>query len=160
MRHAIWGFPSEHCIAKSNNTSLKNRDFRGWKFFNKCLATLLLFCLLSSCGVNIQYSMTGAATTATSITITEFYNNADLGPANLGQTFTNSLKNYFVQNTNLSVVQEEGQLQLDGEVTNFTLTPIAPVSTGNPEDINNASSTRLTITVKATYVNTLNDKMS
>lgn len=104
--------------------------------------------------------MTGSTVTAQTITITEFYNNSDLGPANMGQTLTNDLKNYFVQNTNLSVVQEEGELVLEGEITNFTLSPIAPVSTGDPNDITSASSTRLTITVKATYINTLDDKMS
>jgi hypothetical protein len=127
-------------------------------FLTGLLSALLL--IATSCGVGVQYSMTGSTTNAQTITIAEFYNNADLGPANMGQTLTNDLKNYFIQNSNLSVVQEEGELFLEGEITNFTLSPIAPVSTGNPEDINNASSTRLTITVKATYVNTLDDKMS
>lgn len=113
-----------------------------------------------SCGVGVQYSMTGSTTTASTITITEFYNNSDLGPANMGQTITNALKNYFIQNTSLKVVQDEGELLMDGEITNFTLTPIAPVATGDPNALNNASSTRLTITVKVTYVNTLDDKMS
>src|SRR5690349_22640217 len=104
--------------------------------------------------------MTGSTTTASTISITEFYNNSDLGPANMGQTLTNALKNYFIQNTSLKVVQEEGELLMDGEITNFTLTPIAPVATGDPNGLNNASSTRLTITVKVTYINTLDDKMS
>jgi hypothetical protein len=104
--------------------------------------------------------MTGIATTAKTISITEFYNNADLGPANMGQTFTNSIKNYFVQNTSLRVIGEEGELQLEGEITNFAVTDIAPTTSGNPDDISRASSSRLTITVKATYVNTLDDKMS
>jgi hypothetical protein len=121
------------------------------------IASLLV---ISGCGVGVQYSMTGSTTNAQTITIAEFYNNSDLGPANMGQTLTNDLKNYFIQNTNLSVVQEEGELFLEGEITNFTLSPIAPVSTGDPNEINNASSARLTITVKATYVNTLEDKMS
>jgi hypothetical protein len=122
-----------------------------------CIVQLLM---LTACGVGVQYSLTGSTTSAKTISIAEFYNNADLGPANMGQTLTNDLKNYFIQNTNLTVVREEGELLLEGEITNFTLTPIAPVSTGNPNDLNNASSTRLTITVKATYVNTLEDKMS
>jgi len=129
--------------------------------FVSCISLFAFMLFHSSCGVGkIQYSMTGSTTEAQTITITEFYNNADLGPANMGQTLTNQLKNYFIQNTSLSVVQEEGQLLLDGEITDFRLTPIAPVSSGNPDDINNASSTRLTITVKATYINTLDDKMS
>ncbi len=121
---------------------------------------LLLALLESSCGVNVKYSMSGTSTSAETISITEFYNNTDLGQANMGQTFTNQLKNYFIQNSSLAVVVEEGQLQMEGEITDFRLTPIAPISTGNPNDINSASSTRLTITVKATYVNTLDETMS
>lgn len=115
-----------------------------------------------SCGVKVQYSMTGIATTAQTISITEFYNNADLGPANMGQTFTNSLKDYFIQNTSLSVVAEEGELQMDGEITNFAVTDIAPTAT-NPNDpnaLNRSASSRLTITVRATYIDTKNEKGS
>jgi hypothetical protein len=106
------------------------------------------------------YSFKGQTTAAKTIAITEFYNNADLGPANMAQTFTNQLKNYFIQNSNISVVAEEGELSMDGEITDFRLTPIAPVSTGDPNQINSASSSRLTITVKVTYVDTLNEEMS
>jgi hypothetical protein len=104
--------------------------------------------------------MTGSTTTAKTISVTEFYNNADLGPANMGQVLTNEIKNYFIQNSSLSVIAEEGELQLEGEITDFRLTPIAPTSTGNADDITQASSTRLTITVKATYINTLDEKLS
>lgn len=129
-----------------------------------CLRFYFLFALVAlvagGCGVSAQYSMTGAATNAQTISISEFYNNADLGPANMGQTFTNSIKNYFIQNTNLTVVAEEGELQLEGEIMNFTITNIAPTSTGDPNDINRASSSRITIFVKVTYINTLEEKMS
>jgi hypothetical protein len=123
------------------------------------LAILLSF-TMHSCGVGAQYSMTGSTTTAETISVAEFYNNADLGPANMGQTITNQLKTYFIQNSSIRVVPEEGQLQLEGEVTDFRLTPISPTSSGNPNDITSASSTRLTITVKATYINTTDEKLS
>lgn len=116
--------------------------------------------LLVSCGVSVKYSLSGASTDAKTISIAEFYNNADLGPANMSQVFTNDLKNYFVQNSSLSVVADEGELQLEGEITDLRITPIAPTSTGDPTEINRASSTRLTITVRATYINTLNEEMS
>lgn len=116
--------------------------------------------LLVSCGVSVNYSMTGSTTTAKTISITEFYNNADLGPANMSQVLTNDLKNYFVQNSNLSVVAEEGELQLEGEIMDLRITPISPTATDDPTAINRASSTRLTITVRATYINTLDEKMS
>ena len=104
--------------------------------------------------------MSGTTTTAKTISISEFYNNTELGPANISQTFSNQLKNYFIQNSSLTVVAEEGELQLEGEITDYKITPISPTATGNPDDINRASSTRLTISVKASYVNTLDETMS
>lgn len=118
-------------------------------------ASFLLF--TTSCGV---YSFQGSTTTAKNISIEEFYNNTDLGPANLGQTFTNRLKDYFIQNSSLSVVQTNGELQLEGVITDYRITPIAPTSTGNSNEINSASSTRLTISVKANYINTVDETMS
>ena len=124
-------------------------------------ALLMVICttLPLSCGV---YSFTGASTNAKTISITEFYNNTDLGPANLGQTFTNSLKTYFIQNTSLTVVAENGELQFDGEVSDFKVTQIAPTSNGGDpaQATYSATSSRLTISVKVTYVNSLDDKMS
>jgi hypothetical protein len=120
----------------------------------------MLFLLPTSCGVGVKYSMSGTTTTAKTISISEFYNNTELGPANISQTFSNQLKNYFIQNSSLAVVAEEGELQLEGEITDYKITPISPTATGNPDDINRASSTRLTISVKASYVNTLDETMS
>ena len=119
---------------------------------------LLVGMAAASCGV---YSFTGASTDAKNISIQDFYNNADLGPANMGQTFTNSIKNYFIQNTSLKLAPSDGELQLEGEITDFKLTPIAPTaSTTNTNATNSASSTRVTITMKVTYINTKDDKMS
>lgn len=113
--------------------------------------------LLISCGV---YSFTGSGTSAKTISIDEFYNNTDLGPANLGQQFTNSLKDYMIQNTNLSVIQSNGELHLEGVVSNYAVSQIAPTASGDPSRIDAAASSRLTITVKATYVNSLDESMS
>lgn len=120
---------------------------------------LMLLLIGSSCG-SVKYSMSGTSTTAETMSITEFYNNTDLGQANMGQTLTNQLKNYFIQNSNLAVVLEEGELMLEGEITDFRITPIAPTATQNANDPNLASSTRLTITVKVSYTNTLDETMS
>lgn len=121
------------------------------------LTVCLMVVAVSGCGV---YTFTGGRTEANTISIQDIYNNADLGPANMGQDFTNQLKNYIVQNTSLSVVAEEGELQMEGEISSFTLSQIAPVHTGDPDDINPASMTRLTITIRMSYTNTLDDTMS
>ncbi len=121
---------------------------------------LALMLVSDSCGMKVGYSMSGQSTPAKTITITEFYNNTDLGAANIGQTFTNQLKNYFIQNSSVAVVAEEGELLIEGEVSDFRISAIAPVAANNPNGITQASSTRLTITVKVSYVNTLDETMS
>jgi hypothetical protein len=119
--------------------------------FAVCMITL------QSCRV---YSFSGISTDAKTISFSEFYNNADLGPANMGQTFSNDIKNYFIRNTSIAVVKEEGELMMEGEIMDFKLNPIAPVASSNLNDIGAATSTRLTITVKVTYTNTLDETMS
>ena len=125
--------------------------------FITSLLALLSTLTQSGCGI---YSFNSSSTNARNISIQEFYNNTDLGPANLAQTFTNRLKDYFIQNTNLSVVQENGELQMEGTVTDYRVAQIAPTSNGDSRQITQASSSRLTITVKVTYVNTLDESMS
>jgi hypothetical protein len=125
------------------------------------LVTVLIVAIsmltLQSCGV---YSFSGISTDAKTISFSEFYNNADLGPANMGQTFSNDIKNYFIRNTSISVVKEEGELMMEGEIMDYKLNPIAPTASTSINDIGNATSTRLTITVKVTYTNTLDESMS
>lgn len=122
-----------------------------------CIVFYLLLFSATSCGV---YSFQGTTTQAKNMSIDEFYNNTDLGPANIGQTFTNRLKDYFIQNSSLSVVQTNGELQFEGVITDYRITPIAPTSSGDPNKSSTASSTRLTITVKVNFLNTLDETMS
>lgn len=125
---------------------------------NKFLVAISL--LLAGTTLSIQscrYSMSGASTNAETIQIDDFFNNTDLGPANLGATFTNKLKNYYQQNSSLRVVKENGQLTMEGIVTTYQISQVAPVSgVGNSGDL--AALTRLTIAVKVNYVDTLEPK--
>lgn len=108
---------------------------------------------LESC----HYSMSGASTIAETIQVEEFFNNTDLGPANLGATFTNRLKDYYQQNSSLRVIKENGQLVIEGMITTYQITQLAPVSGGaNQADV--AALTRLTIGVKVNYTDTLEPK--
>lgn len=118
---------------------------------------LLLLINTSSCGV---YSFSGVSISAKSISIAEFYNNTDLGPANIGQTFTNKLKDYMLQNTSMAIVQEDGELQLEGIVTDFKITDVATTAAASPNERDAAALSRLTITIKVTYVNTTDESMS
>jgi hypothetical protein len=113
-----------------------------------CLSILFLTAAVTGCGV---YSMSGAATTAKTITIEQFFNNTDLGPANIGQTFTNKLKDYYQQNSSLKVVGENGELHIEGVVSEYRVNPVAPVVSSTPNQPNTAALSRLTIGVKVTY---------
>jgi lipopolysaccharide assembly LptE-like protein len=104
--------------------------------------------------------MSGASTIAKTIQVEDFFNNTDLGPANLGQTFTNRLKDYYQQNSSLSVVRESGELVLEGMVTTYQITQLAPVSSGNSQTGDLAALTRLTIAVRVNYTDTLEPKNS
>jgi hypothetical protein len=89
-----------------------------------------------------------------------FFNNTDLGPANLGQTFTNRLKEYVQQNSSLRVVKENGELQIEGTLTQYAVSPVAPVSGAATNRLGDpAALTRLTISVRVNYVDTLEPKI-
>ncbi|NJN26130.1 MAG: LptE family protein [Cyclobacteriaceae bacterium] len=123
-------------------------------------AILLLLAVLSfsSCGV---YSFTGAniSPDIKTISIQTFYDEVGTGPPNLSQLFTEKIKDYYQQNTSLSLVPSEGDLQLEGSISGYRLTPMAPKSGGsqNFADADIAALQRLTITVKVTYLNTQDD---
>ena len=116
---------------------------------------LLVLMTTERCSV---YSFSGAATSAKTISIESILNNTDLAPANLGQTFTNKLKDYYQQNSSLRVVLESGELLIEGVISEYRINPVAPVSTGNPNDPNIAALSRLTIGIKVTYEDTLEPK--
>ncbi|ELR69340.1 hypothetical protein C900_05120 [Fulvivirga imtechensis AK7] len=101
------------------------------------------------------------AITAETISIAAFYNDAEGGPPDMAQTFTNKLQDYYQSNTNLTLVKEDGELQIEGVVTGYRLSPIAPTA-ANAELLggNTSALTRLTITVQVTYVNTEDDQFN
>lgn len=120
-------------------------------------ALSLIFILsLSGCGV---YSFTGASISPTvkTISIQTFYNNAPLGPSNMQALFTEKIKDYFQQNTSLQVVDDNGDLQIDGYIANYTITPVSSnAAASGGVDFSNLS--RITITVFASYTNSQDDQ--
>ena len=83
--------------------------------------------------------------------IGEFPIRATLVYAPLQQTFENELLDYVTRNTRLQTVDGASDLEIDGEITGYSLTPQAVT-----EDAY-ASRTRLTITVRVRYTDTKKD---
>ena len=131
------------------------RSNRKIKILSLALVGIVLS--LSSCGI---YSLSGAATTAKTIQVDQFYNNTDLGPANLGQNFTNKLKDYYQQNSSLRVVAENGELLIEGTIVQYSVAPLAPVAGNTPSQQSVSALTRLTIGIKVNYVDNKEPKNS
>ena len=68
--------------------------------------------------------------------------------------FTESLKDIFQSQTNLSLVQSDGDLEFSGSISNYRTSPVA--IQGNET----AALTRVSMTVKVKFVNNVDDKQS
>ena len=89
-----------------------------------------LFCLIglivTAC--SISYKFNGASidyTKVKTITIKDFPNQAPLVYPPLSQKFTEALKDIYIRQTRLQLVGSNGDLDLEGEITGYDLTPMA-----------------------------------
>lgn len=100
-----------------------------------------------SCG----YSFTGASISpeVKTVSIAFFPSYAPLAPPSAGQAFTEAMKDIFLSQTNLVLVQRNGDLQFEGSITNYQTNPVA--IQGNET----AALTRVTMTVKVKFINTV-----
>ncbi|GAB3814059.1 LPS assembly lipoprotein LptE [Pontibacter rugosus] len=112
------------------------------------LALLLLVC--SGCGI-YSFSGTTISPDIKTISIQTIENSTGEGPSNLTQVVTNNLIDYYRRNTNLAIVQGEGDLQIAGNIVSFTYSPAA-IQRDGQQDI--ASLNRLTLGVQVRFVNT------
>ena len=110
------------------------------------LSVLCSILLMASCGI---YSFTGGDVgNAKTIQIDYINNNAPLVEPTLSQSFTTALQDYFITQTSLSLVKNNGDLQFEGEITKYT--PDTPIAATADQT---AAQTRLTIEVNIRFYN-------
>ena len=114
----------------------------------KVLFFVLLASILSGCslsykfnGASIDYNLTKT------IMISEFPNQAPLVYPPLEQRFNEELKDLFTRSTRLQFVKQNADLEMEGEIVGYALTPLAV------QEDSFASETRLTLTVRMRYRN-------
>ena len=152
------GNPSSCCkkTSKKKSMGLANMSpiLKKNLFFLGFIMVLTSFISLSSCRVN--YSMTGAsiAPDVKTVSIRFFQKTAGLGPASLGQTFTESLKDKFISQTNLSLVDKDADLTFEGSIPGYTITPLAIQANET------AAQNRLTISVNVKFTNLKDEKQN
>lgn len=106
----------------------------------------------SGCGGKFPYSFTGAKIDAKTIQIDYFPNNANLVEPTLSQSFTVALQDLFLQQSNLTLVKNEGELQFEGEIIDYRILPTAATAEQT------AALNRLTIKVKVRFYNQLKEE--
>lgn len=124
------------------------------------LVLLVSSLLTGGCGV---YSLSGISidySKIQTISIENFYDETAGGPPNLAQRFTEELRDYYQQNTQLTLENEEGHLQLQGSLVDYRFSPVAPTASGDPNQPDRSETQRLTISVSATYINTVEEEKS
>lgn len=119
-------------------------------------ALSLFFLLISFAACKVNYSLSGASISpeVKTITVRFFQKTAALGPASLSQTFTEALKDKFISQTNLNLVDREGDLTFEGSISNYTIQPLAIQANET------AAKNRLSITVNVKFTNLKDEKQN
>jgi hypothetical protein len=102
------------------------------------------------------YSFTGASISpdVKTISIQYFTNNASLVVPTLSRTITETLKDYFSTQTSLALVTRNGDLNIEGSITNYSVNPMA--IQGNET----AAMNRISVTINVKFTNTKNEKQN
>ena len=106
---------------------------------------MCLLCGISSCGI---YNFTGGSTgSAKTFQVNFFQNRAPLIEPGMDREFTFYLQDLINNQTNLSLTNSNGDLVYEGEITNFTVAPMAATADQR------AAQNRLTVTVNVRFTN-------
>lgn len=103
-------------------------------------------------GCSISYKFNGASidySKTKSISIADFPNNAALVYAPLSNNLSDAIRDIYQRQTRLEIVRRGGNLELEGEITGYALTPMA-VSADSY-----AAETKLTLTVRVRFTNNI-----
>jgi len=114
----------------------------------KTLLTYFSFLiLLASCRPHVSLSGASIPAEAKTISVGFFTNNTTLGAPSLSQRFTEKLRDVVSQQTSLALVKNNGDLQFEGYISDYNITPVAIQSNDQ------AAQNRLTISVNVVYLN-------
>lgn len=109
------------------------------------LFALLSVFMLSGCSV---YNFTGTGKIdAKTFQVNFFQNNADLIEPGIDRTFTLALQDLIMNQTNLNLVSNSGDLVYEGEITDYRITPMT--ATADQQ----AAQNRLSIRVNVRFTN-------
>ena len=120
----------------------------------KSFYLLVVLCILNGCSLNYSLNGISIPPDAKTVSVDYFPNNAPLVQPTLSQSLTEALKDRFVAETNLGVINELGDLHFEGSITNYVINPVA--IQGNET----AALNRLTVTVYVKFTNKIDNKFN
>ena len=96
-----------------------------------------------------HFSLNGATIPieAKTVSVAFFPNNTTLGKPSISQRFTERLRDVVSTQTRLALVKQNGDLQFEGDISDYNISPVAIQSTDQ------AALNRLTITINVKYTN-------
>lgn len=153
MRPATWAFRKERYIEKLNSMRSVNKTVG-------MLMIMLVALFLQGCAGGYSFTGVTLPPSVQTISVQNFYNDTGSGPPNLMQNFTERMRDYYIRNTNLALVNSDGDLQLEGSIVGWQLSPVAPTASGGNNAPDRAGLQRLTITVKVDFIHTQDEKMN
>lgn len=117
---------------------------------------IVLFLILTS-GCTMSYSFTGASIppTAKTFSVAYFKNNSSLVEPTMAQVITDALISRMLNQTRLTQVESNGDLDFQGIITSYQ--PSQPISIVDQET---TAQNRMTIAIKVTFVNRVDDKLN
>ncbi len=117
----------------------------------RLISGILVIGILGAASCKVSLSGQQIPPDVKSITIKYFPNQAALVAPSLSQTFTEALKDKFLQESNLDLIVEGGDWELSGAIVRYESTPIAPTGTET------TALNRLTISIKVDFISRKNE---
>ncbi|MFV0482837.1 MAG: LptE family protein [Bacteroidales bacterium] len=122
-----------------------------------CRAFILVLgiAVVSACSVRYSFRVVSLGNGEENISVEFFDNRAKLINPSLSQDFTNALQDKMVKQSPLKLVGENGDLELSGYISSYTIRSVAITANDDTADKN-----RMTVTVKVNYINNKADDQS
>lgn len=127
------------------------------KYINK-LVFFSLICILSSCAGASILKLNGGTidyTKVKTLSIQPILNDAGQGPPTMTINATEKLREFYLRNTRLGLVQSGGDMQIEGRIIGYEVIPVAPQA-----GLQVATIQRLQIKIEVSYYNVVNEDQS
>lgn len=143
----------EPFIERLKNMGLTHKNIKPGKGISLLIVVLVVACFT---GCKVSYSFSGASISpqVKTVSIQYFQNRAALVQPGLTQYITDALMDKCKSQTNLKVVNGMGDVNFEGEITDYNTRPQA-IAADNQSALN-----RFTITVKVKFTNAVDPDLS